>query len=71
MAMRNYILKLFSDRPTSIIRPEWQNVKVCANTDLEAVKLVMAEYSDALRVCDRAELKSPGGRVIWRGPTHT
>jgi hypothetical protein len=68
--MHSYILALFSDRSTSIIRPEWQNVQVSADTDLDAVKAVTSEYSDALRVCDRAELRSQDGRVIWRLPAN-
>jgi hypothetical protein len=68
--MRSYVLKLFSDRPTTIIHPEWQNVSVSAETDPEAVKTVISEYSDALRVSDRAELRSQDGRVIWRLPAN-
>jgi hypothetical protein len=69
-SMQRYILALFSDRSTSIVRPEWQNMQVSAATDLEAVKAVTSEYSDALSVCDRAELRSHDGRVIWRLPAN-
>lgn len=69
-AMPNYVLTLFSDRPTTIIRPEWHNKPISAPIDLEAVKTVTSEYSDALQACDRAELRSQDGQVVWRMPTN-
>jgi hypothetical protein len=66
--MPHYFLTLCSDRPTTIVRPEWQNKRVSAETDLEAVRVVTSEYSDALRVSDRAELRSQDGRLVWRWP---
>jgi hypothetical protein len=70
VGMPNYVLRLFSDRPTTIIRPEWQNKRISAATDLEAVKAITSEYADALQVCDRAELRSHDGQVIWRLPAN-
>jgi hypothetical protein len=66
--MPEYILRLFSDRPTTIVRREWQNKPVSADTDLDAIKTVTSEYSDALRVSDRAELRSQDGLLVWRYP---